>query len=57
VSIFGLDFSLAGGIDKFVTDEGADTKKITLDSYDAPNTVPLVFGVSSQGYYPPPHGV
>jgi hypothetical protein len=54
VSIFGLNFSLAGGEEKFVQDGPNDTKIITFDSFSDPTATPLVFGMSSQAFYPPP---
>jgi hypothetical protein len=41
VSIFGLNFSLAGGEEKFVQDGPNDTKIITFDSFSDPTATPL----------------
>ncbi|MFQ5455132.1 MAG: hypothetical protein ACE5EA_02875 [Nitrospirota bacterium] len=50
-TIFGAEFSLAGGENKFVKDGPENTKVITLDSYSEVGAKPLLFGMSSQSFY------
>ncbi len=54
LSLFGLNFSLGASLNNIaIRDDGTQTVKIVLDSYSAPNTVPQLFGVSSQSFYRP----
>lgn len=54
ITLFGMDFNMGPNVNDLITrDASSQIVKIVLDSYDAPNTVPLLFGVSSQSFYRP----
>lgn len=53
VSFFGLEFSMAAGLDNMVKEIDSETVKITLDANSGPNAYPMLFGASSASYYRP----